>query len=71
MGIEQRGVVKAAPVGTHAVALHHELGGAFGRDRQPDRGCNQVHRHRDLVHSCTELPEQLRPRLDLGIDVGL
>src|SRR3954464_4462428 len=35
MGVQKRRVVETAPVGPHAVTLHHELGGAFCGDRQP------------------------------------
>src|SRR5713101_7121569 len=45
MSIQQRGVIETAPVGPHAVALHHEFGGAFRGAGEPDRRSQQMHRH--------------------------
>src|ERR1700760_4776409 len=69
VGVEQRGVVETAPLGAHAVALHHEFGGAFGGNWLPYRRRDQMHRDRDFIDDGTELAEQIGPRLDLGIDV--
>src|SRR6476619_5864186 len=71
VSVKQRGIVETAPVGPHAVALHHELCGAFGGDRQPDRGRCEMHRDRDFLDGGAELAEQVSARLDLSIDVRL
>src|SRR3979490_2099976 len=37
VSVQQRGIIETAPIGPHAIALHHELGGAFRLPRRPPR----------------------------------
>src|SRR5262245_16543701 len=71
MRIEQTGDEQPAPVRSHAVAFHQQLGGPFERDGTPDGGAYGVHRQRDLRDLGPELREPIDALLDLRIDLAL
>src|SRR6266545_929807 len=64
MGVEKASHEEPPPVGAHAVALHHQFGGALQGDGRPDGRPGGVHRYRDLLDLGAELLELRRRQLD-------
>src|SRR5215468_4722451 len=69
--IHQAGEIEALPIEAETVAVHHLHGGAFDRDRGPDRKAERVEGDRDLLHRGPELTEGFGAIPDQLVHLGL